>query len=92
MRISNRGSAIGIVALAVLLTGCGSKDSGGSTVRMQNMEVVDGTATDAMTDLDAARNDGTPMIGGGNEAASVRATPPPAANAAAKDAEVVAQD
>ena len=87
MRIS-----VGTVALVALLGACGSQDSGGNKVKMQNMEVVDGTVTDAMTDLDAARNAGTPMLSGGNSAGAARAQPEPAANAAAKDAEVVAQD
>lgn len=88
MRIS-----LGMVALVVLLGACESKESGGNLVSMQNMEAVDGTATDAMTDLDAARNDGTPMIGAeGNATGPAGAEPKPAANAAAKDAEVVAQD
>jgi hypothetical protein len=87
MRIS-----IGTVVLVALLGACGSKDSGSNKVKMSDMEVVDGTATDAMTDLDAARNEGTPMMAGGNSAAPAKAQPPSAANAAAKDAEVVAQD
>jgi hypothetical protein len=43
-----------IVPLAMLfaIAACGGADKGGNKVEMKDMEVVDGTATDAMTDLD----------------------------------------
>lgn len=47
--------ALGLVALALALGGCGgSKPSGGSEVTLRDVEVVDGTANDAMVDLDNA--------------------------------------
>ena len=49
------------VAFAMLfaLAACGSADKGGNKVEMKDMEVVDGTATDAMTDLDGVQSEGT---------------------------------
>ncbi len=65
--------AQGLVALAamMLLAGCGSdKKAAGSAVEMRDMDVVDGTANDAMTDLDAVRSDGVGVgSNSGNEAA-----------------------
>lgn len=55
-----------MIMTAVLLTGCtalagcGKKDQTSSTVQMNNMEVVDGTATDAMTDLDGVQSETAP--------------------------------
>ena len=48
------------VAFAMLfaLAACGSADKGGNKVEMKDMEVVDGTATDAMTDLDGVQSEG----------------------------------
>lgn len=44
---------------ATLLTACGSgKDEGEKNVAMRDMEVVDGTTTDAMTDLDGVQTEG----------------------------------
>jgi hypothetical protein len=52
-----RGAALGL-ALAVL-AGCGGQQAAaGNDVEMRDMDVVDGTANDAMTDLDAVRSDG----------------------------------
>ncbi|HKR17168.1 hypothetical protein [Rhizorhapis sp.] len=52
-----RGIALGMAAM--LLTACGSgKGEGDKTVAMRDMEVVDGTATDAMTDLDGVQTEG----------------------------------
>lgn len=65
-----------LVAFAALpLAGCGSEKSGNS-VQMTDMEVVDGTATDAMTDLDGVQSEGTaiavPAGNASNSAAAVR--------------------
>ena len=51
----SRTALIGVALLA--LSACGSKDaqSGGNSVTMRNMDVVDGTTSDAMTDLDGTR-------------------------------------
>lgn len=55
---------IPIAALAVAtclstLAGCGSSQSSSDNVSMRDMEVVDGTANDAMTDLDNVTIEGT---------------------------------
>ncbi len=89
-RIVRRGS--GLIALgtaAMLLAGCGGGNTAASNVvEMRDMEVVDGTANDDMTDLDAVRTNG---IGVGDNVGN-SATPKPKAPAAepgAADAEAV---
>lgn len=60
--MSRHFSYLHLVALgmaATLLTACGDKQGeGGQNVAMRDMEVVDGTATDAMTDLDGVQAEG----------------------------------
>lgn len=83
-----------ILAGLVLLGACdGSKPAAGGSVTMRDMEVVDGTANDSMTDLDNATADGTllsnagglPPIGAGPgaSAASENAGEPAMTNSAA---------
>lgn len=63
-------SAITLIASLTVLSACnGSKPSGGN-VTMRDMEVVDGTANDAMVDLDNATLEGTALE---NAAAAVAA-------------------
>lgn len=57
-RPGNRQAMSAILALAAtaaMLSGCKTKTStvAGNDVQMRDMEVVDGTTNDAMTDLDA---------------------------------------
>lgn len=76
------------------LAGCGSSDKGGNTVQMKDMEVVDGTATDAMTDLDGVQSEGTSLALPENRTqAPAPVVTKPAANAtAASDDEEVVSD
>ena len=55
--------AILFATLALPLASCG-KDNAQNTsaVALNNLEVVDGTASDAMTDLDGVKSEGTPII------------------------------
>lgn len=71
------------------LAGCGKKDESSSTVPMNNLEVVDGTATDAMTDLDGVQSEGAAVALSANrsdnaagpaEAPKNEAAPKPAAD------------
>ncbi|GBH31803.1 MAG: hypothetical protein ACOY4N_11965 [Pseudomonadota bacterium] len=83
------------VAFAMLfaLAACGSADKGGNKVEMKDMEVVDGTATDAMTDLDGVQSEGTAVAMPNSNAAdnAAAARPKPAEQKAqAEDAEVLA--
>ncbi len=62
------------------LAGCGGEQKGGNTVQMKDMEVVDGTATDAMTDLDGVRSEGTAIAepaGNASNASAAAATRKP---------------
>lgn len=85
-----------IVCTAALLslTACGGADKGGNSVQMKDMEVVDGTATDAMTDLDGVQSEGTAIALPGTNAAgndsAAASDARPATPAPAEDAEVVA--
>ena len=94
MRSCSRSSLLFIVAFAVLpLAACGSEKSGNS-VQMQDMEVVDGTATDAMTDLDGVQSEGTAVtVPADNATNSATRAPAAAGNTVAAqedgDAEVV---
>ncbi|QGP79971.1 hypothetical protein [Sphingobium sp. CAP-1] len=81
------------------LAACGKKDEGTTKVQMKDMEVVDGTATDAMTDLDGVQSEGTAVaLSTGNATAASNSSTParPAADKpagdkpAGDDAEVVA--
>jgi len=51
----------------LLLAGCGggggSSETGGNAVEMRDMDIVDGTVNDSMTDLDAVRADGVGALG-----------------------------
>ncbi|MCB2015738.1 MAG: hypothetical protein KDE67_12685 [Sphingobium sp.] len=88
------------LGLALALSACGdSKESANSVdVQMKDLETVDGTINDAMTDLDGVQTEGTAMAETGNNSTAA-ATPTETTSAAAKaeaegttaDAEVVAE-
>jgi hypothetical protein len=76
-----------LIALIAGLSGCDrSAPAGGGNVAMRDMEVVDGTANDAMVDMDNAAIDGTPFTNEG--AASMASSPEPAGNSATPPAPV----
>ena len=82
------------IAAFLPLAACGGADKGGNSVQMKDMEVVDGTATDAMTDLDGVQSEGTAIAlpdanAAGNDSAAA-SDARPATPAPAEDAEVVA--
>ncbi|CAN5449434.1 hypothetical protein BH10PSE12_BH10PSE12_24290 [soil metagenome] len=80
----------GVLSLALALAACGkSGTTTGNGVAMKDLEVVDGTTTDAMTDLDGVRAEGTAMApqqpgnaSAGTSSSASTAAPPPAANSA----------
>lgn len=82
---------IGALAACALLAACGGGDKGGNSVQMKDMEVVDGTATDAMTDLDGVQSEGTAtVLPAGNAADNGSASPAkPAAKPQSDDSEVL---
>ncbi|WP_150294734.1 hypothetical protein [Sphingobium estronivorans] len=47
-----------ILSGCMALAACGGKEKNTTAVPMNHMEVVDGTATDAMTDLDGVQSEG----------------------------------
>jgi hypothetical protein len=84
--------------LTLALAGCGkSGTEATNSIAMKNLEVVDGTTTDSMTDLDGVRAEGTAMA----PVAANSAAPSPAASStrtasnsatpAETDAEVVSE-
>src|SRR3546814_5146620 len=58
--MSCRPLALFFLAATALLSACGDGKDGNNeqAVAMRDMEVVDGTATDAMTDLDGVQTEG----------------------------------
>jgi hypothetical protein len=70
------------------LAACGGKEDGGNKVQMKDMEVVDGTATDAMTDLDGVQSEGAALAMPDN-AANGSAPAPAVKDKPAADAEVL---
>jgi len=89
------GLGLGLITLAgaaMLLAGCGQKKTAASNVvEMRDMEVVDGTANDGMTDLDAVRTNGIGANESAGQATNTKAKPP-AAEPGAADAEAVASE
>lgn len=85
--------SIGALVTCALLAACGGGDKGGNSVQMKDMEVVDGTATDAMTDLDGVQSEGTATVlptGNAAENGSASTTPAkPAEKAKNDDSEVL---
>jgi hypothetical protein len=95
MKVRMRGTgriarALALATVAALVAGCGTKPAAeGNMVEMRDMDVIDGTANDAMTDLDAVRSDGI-GIGSNELNGSAPAAPAkPAGAASAKDTETV---
>jgi hypothetical protein len=82
------------IAALLPLAACGGGDKGGNSVQMKDMEVVDGTATDAMTDLDGVQSEGTavalPNAGAASNSSEAAKPAPPAEKAPAQDDEVLA--
>jgi hypothetical protein len=73
-----RSTGVSALMLIAVLAGCGGRQADkGNAVTMRDVEVVDGTANDAMTDLDAAQVDGTGLAfnGSGGAAANQAAAP-----------------
>ncbi len=80
-----------LLAGCIVLAACNDKEQGGNKVQMKDMEVVDGTATDAMTDLDGVQSEGTAIALPSGNAADNGSAPAKAApqKAPAEDAEVL---
>ncbi|WP_311266795.1 hypothetical protein [Sphingobium sp. WCS2017Hpa-17] len=80
-----------LIAAILPLAACGGKEEGGNKVQMKDMEVVDGTATDAMTDLDGVQSEGTAVALPGNNSADASSAPakPAPEKAPAEEAEVL---
>ncbi|WP_443971932.1 hypothetical protein [Sphingobium sp. CR28] len=78
---------------AIALASCGkSEESPTKKVEMRDMEAVDGTISDAMTDLDAVQVDGTALANnaaGSTAPASARRKTREADDEAEQDAETV---
>lgn len=68
----------------IALAGCGSKKESSTAVPMNNLEVVDGTATDAMTDLDGVQSEGTAMAVSANRSDNAAAPAPAPKNESAE--------
>lgn len=71
------------------LSACGGADKTETKVEMKDMEVVDGTTSDAMTDLDGVQSEGTTVAPTGNATTSAAASAKPATDPAGEDTEVL---
>lgn len=83
---------LGAIMACALLAACSGGDKGGNSVQMKDMEVVDGTATDAMTDLDGVQSEGTPTVlpvGNDTDNATAATSAKPAKNAQTDDSEIL---
>jgi ABC-type uncharacterized transport system auxiliary subunit len=69
-----------LLTASATLGACGKDDKTSNTVQMKDLEVVDGTTTDAMTDLDGVQSE-APSAASQSE--------PTAANATRGEAEVL---
>ena len=76
----------------LLLAACGDKkEATGNAVQMRDMEVVDGTVNDSMTDLDAVKSDGVGVVDNAGSVARAQSSAP-ADNASSEDTETVATE
>lgn len=83
-----RSLTLSLLLPLAALTACGDADQGGSNVALRDMEVIDGTANDAMVDLDNAQSDIAPMANAAAPVSNQSAPASPAAsNASAPTAE-----
>lgn len=79
-RLPSGPARAALIALMLPLAACGSKDTGNKNlVPMKDLEVVDGTANDAMTDLDGVKSEGTALVdtGAGNTSSNASNTTAP---------------
>lgn len=94
--LPNAPRTILLTAMALSIASCGGKSSDSTnTVAMKDLEVVDGTASDAMTDLDGVKSEGTAMMPSNDSGAASASKSKTGANAAepagnAADTEVIA--
>ncbi|MEO8724107.1 MAG: hypothetical protein ABI395_11435, partial [Sphingobium sp.] len=72
---ARRWAQAALIAMLLPLAACGSKDTGNtSAVPMKDLDVVDGTVNDSMTDLDGVKSEGTALVDTGAGNASANAT------------------
>ena len=93
MRLNGRMSLAALLMTGCMaLAACGGDEKSGNAVQMKDLEVVDGTTTDAMTDLDGVQSEAPapalPGVGNNNAAAS-EPKQEAATNAAQGDTEVL---
>ena len=85
-----RRHVLAAITLSLLpLAACGGADKTETKVEMKDMEVVDGTTSDAMTDLDGVQSEGTAIAPTGNATTSATAPAKPAADSAGEDTEIL---
>lgn len=76
----NHSKLLSVLMPLAALTACGGADEAGSNVALRDMEVIDGTANDAMVDLDNAPSDIAPMANSVAPASNSSAPASPAAS------------
>lgn len=80
----NRASVFSALLPIAALVACGESGEGGGNVALRDMEVIDGTANDAMVDLDNVQSDIPPVA---NAAAPVNAGDAPASATPANESD-----
>ncbi len=76
----------------LLLASCGdNKEAAGNAVQMRDMEVVDGTVNDSMTDLDAVKSDGVGVVDNAGSVTRAQSTAR-TENGSGEDTETVATE
>ena len=88
-RMDTPFALLATLAASLALSACGGEKKSGNSVEIRDMEVVDGTVNDSMTDLDAVKADG---VGNVDNAGNVsHPTAPKQANAS-EEGETVASE
>lgn len=88
----NRLPLLALTATCFALASCGGNDvADGNTVEMRDMEVLEGTVNDSMTDLDAVRSDGVGAVDNAGSVSRAQSSEP-AEEASNDDTETVASE
>jgi hypothetical protein len=83
---------LALASACIALAGCGGNDqAAGNTVEMRDMELLEGTVNDSMTDLDAVQSDGVGSVSNAGSVSRARASEP-AEEGNSEDTETVAAE
>lgn len=90
--LQKRLHVLALVGATLGLASCGGNDvADGNTVEMRDMEVLEGSVNDSMTDLDAVRSDGVGAVENAGSVSRAQSSEP-AEEASGEDTETVASE